>query len=238
MRSDRARYGLRWPRPRGSFGPVRAHAPWPSCEGRAPRAPGLKAPVGPAMLSVASTRTRPKSSNAPARARIITAPGEKCGLAKVSGSSDLTGRAAAVRARGVPRETAGTPGCRRWRPVCATGGAGPGTRRKEAPAAAPDGPGTILAIRPRILRQYAPSGCCYLPVADGDRNGAPRGADGGSREHHNDRAEGFDDDRTLTANGTGRTGTRRDARGAGHEALGRGAAKTRREDAPEEEGQP
>ena len=50
--------------------------------------------------------------------------------------------------------------------------------------------------------------------------GAPRGADGGSREHHNDRAEDFDDDRTLTANGTGRTGRRagtgRDApRGAG-----------------------
>ena len=57
---DRADCGLRWPRPRGSFGPVRARAP---------------STVVPAMLSVASTRTGPKSS------AIITAPGEKCGLA-------------------------------------------------------------------------------------------------------------------------------------------------------------
>ena len=56
---DRADCGLRWPRPRGSFGPVRARAP---------------STVVPAMLSVASTRTGPKSS------AIITAPGEKCGL--------------------------------------------------------------------------------------------------------------------------------------------------------------
>ena len=55
----RADCGLRWPRPRGSFGPVRAHAP---------------STVVPAMLSVPSTRTGPKSS------AIITAPGEKCGL--------------------------------------------------------------------------------------------------------------------------------------------------------------
>ena len=66
---DRADCGLRWPRPpalragdpRGSFGPVRARAP---------------STVVPAMLSVASTRTGPKSS------AIITAPGEKCGLAR------------------------------------------------------------------------------------------------------------------------------------------------------------
>ena len=65
---DRADCGLRWPRPpalragdpRGSFGPVRARAP---------------STVVPAMLSVASTRTGPKSS------ATITAPGEKCGLA-------------------------------------------------------------------------------------------------------------------------------------------------------------
>ena len=57
--NDRAGCRLRWPCPRGSFGPVRAHAP---------------STVGPAMLSVASTRTGPKSS------AIITAPGEKCGL--------------------------------------------------------------------------------------------------------------------------------------------------------------
>ena len=50
---------LRWPRPRGSPGPVRAHAP---------------SNVGPAMLSVASTRTGPGSS------AIIAARGEKCGL--------------------------------------------------------------------------------------------------------------------------------------------------------------
>ena len=58
--NDRAGCRLRWPCPRGSFGPVHAHAP---------------STVGPAMLSVASTRTGPKSS------AIITAPGEKCGLA-------------------------------------------------------------------------------------------------------------------------------------------------------------
>ena len=58
--NDRAGCRLRWPCPRGSFGPVRAHAP---------------STVGPAMLSVASTRTGPNSS------AIITAPGEKCGLA-------------------------------------------------------------------------------------------------------------------------------------------------------------
>ena len=63
---DRADCGLRWPRPRGSFGPVRAHAP---------------STVVPAMLSVASTRTEPKSS------AIITAPGEKCGLAKTLAAS-------------------------------------------------------------------------------------------------------------------------------------------------------
>ena len=56
--AGRALAGL--PRPRGSFGPVRARAP---------------STVVPAMLSVASTRTGPKSS------AIITAPGEKCGLA-------------------------------------------------------------------------------------------------------------------------------------------------------------
>ena len=60
---DRADGGLRWPCPRGSFGPVRARAP---------------STVGPAMLSVASTRTEPKSS------AIITAPGEKCGLVQSS----------------------------------------------------------------------------------------------------------------------------------------------------------
>ena len=66
---------LRWPRPpalragdpRRSFGPVRAHA---------------TSNVVPAMLSVASTRTEPKSSNAPARARIIAATGEISGLAR------------------------------------------------------------------------------------------------------------------------------------------------------------
>ena len=57
--NDRAGCRLRWPCPRGSFGPVRAHAP---------------STVVPAMLSVASTPTGPKSS------AIITAPGEKCGL--------------------------------------------------------------------------------------------------------------------------------------------------------------
>ena len=51
---------LRWPRPRRSFGPVCAHA---------------TSTVGPAMLSVASTHTEPKSS------AIIAATGEKCGLA-------------------------------------------------------------------------------------------------------------------------------------------------------------
>ena len=57
---DRTDCGLRWPRPRGSFGPVRARAP---------------STVVPATLSVASTRTGPKSS------AIISTPGEKCGLA-------------------------------------------------------------------------------------------------------------------------------------------------------------
>ena len=50
---------LRWPRPRRSFGSVCAHA---------------TSTVGPAMLSVASTHTEPKSS------AIIAATGEKCGL--------------------------------------------------------------------------------------------------------------------------------------------------------------
>ena len=59
---DRTDCGLRWPRPRGSFRPVRARAP---------------STVVPATLSVASTRTGPKSS------AIISAPGEKCGLATV-----------------------------------------------------------------------------------------------------------------------------------------------------------
>ena len=56
---------LRWPRPRRSFGPVCAHA---------------TSTVGPAMLSVASTHTEPKSS------AIIAATGEKCGLAGALGS--------------------------------------------------------------------------------------------------------------------------------------------------------
>ena len=62
---------LRWPRPRRSFGPVRAL-----------KRVGARATstVGPLCFSVASTRTGPKSSNAPARARIIAARGEKCGL--------------------------------------------------------------------------------------------------------------------------------------------------------------
>ena len=51
---------LRWPRPRRSFGPVCAHA---------------TSNVVPAMLSVASTHTEPKSS------AIIAATGEKSGLA-------------------------------------------------------------------------------------------------------------------------------------------------------------
>ena len=67
---DRADCGLRWPRPRGSFGPVRAHAP---------------STVVPAMLSVASTRTEPKSS------AIITAPGEKCGLATIWAGTKIGG---------------------------------------------------------------------------------------------------------------------------------------------------
>ena len=50
---------LRWPRPRRSFGPVRARA---------------TSTVGPLCFSVASTRTGPKSS------AIIAARGEKCGL--------------------------------------------------------------------------------------------------------------------------------------------------------------
>ena len=56
-----------------THGPVRARAP---------------STIGPAMLSVPSARseervrTEPKSSAAPVRARIITAPGEKCGLAR------------------------------------------------------------------------------------------------------------------------------------------------------------
>ena len=67
---DRADCGLRWPRPRGSFGPVYTRA-----RARA-RAPST---VVPAMLSVGErdasvVRTGPKSS------AIITAPGEKCGL--------------------------------------------------------------------------------------------------------------------------------------------------------------
>ena len=49
----------RWPRPRRSFRPVRARAP---------------SNLGPTRLSVASTRTEPKSS------AIIAAPGKKCGL--------------------------------------------------------------------------------------------------------------------------------------------------------------
>ena len=69
---DRADCGLRWPRPRGSFGPVRAHAP---------------STVVPAMLSVASTRTEPKSS------AIITAPGEKCGLGLGVRAAAATSRA-------------------------------------------------------------------------------------------------------------------------------------------------
>ena len=52
--------GLRWPRPRRSFGPVCAHA---------------TSNVVPAMLSVTSTHTEPKSS------AIIAATGEICGLA-------------------------------------------------------------------------------------------------------------------------------------------------------------
>ena len=55
----------RWPRPRRVFGPVCAHA---------------TSNVVPAMLSVASTHTEPKSSIAPARG-IIAATGEKSGLA-------------------------------------------------------------------------------------------------------------------------------------------------------------
>ena len=68
----------RWPRPRRSLRPARAHAPWSSCEGQAPRAPRLKAPLGPTRLSVASTRTGRKSS------AIIAAPGAICGLARIS----------------------------------------------------------------------------------------------------------------------------------------------------------
>jgi hypothetical protein len=70
---DLSDHRLRWPRlcracaapSHRSFGPVCAHA---------------TSTVGPAMLSVASTHTEPKSSIAPARARIIAATGEKSGL--------------------------------------------------------------------------------------------------------------------------------------------------------------
>ncbi len=69
--NDRAGCRLRWPCPRGSFGPVytravRAHAP---------------STVDHAMLSVASTRTCPCVHGAKSSA-IITAPGEKCRLAR------------------------------------------------------------------------------------------------------------------------------------------------------------
>ena len=69
---DRADCGLRWPRPRGSFGPVYTQAC--ACA-HAPSTVVPRAASGAPMLSVASTRTGPKSS------AIITAPGEKCGLA-------------------------------------------------------------------------------------------------------------------------------------------------------------
>ena len=70
---DRADCGLRWPRPpalragdpRGSFGPVRARAP---------------STVVPAMLSVASARSKERVRTGPKSSAIITAPGEKCGL--------------------------------------------------------------------------------------------------------------------------------------------------------------
>ena len=72
---DRADCGLRWPRPpalragdpRGSFGPVRARAP---------------STVVPAMLSVASARSKERVRTGPKSSAIITAPGEKCGLAR------------------------------------------------------------------------------------------------------------------------------------------------------------
>ena len=83
---------LRWPRPpalragdpRRSFGPVRAHA---------------TSTVVPAMLSVAGTRTGPKSSNAPARARIIAAPGEKSGLVATHPATDAALRYRKTRCR-------------------------------------------------------------------------------------------------------------------------------------------
>ena len=53
-----------------------------ACEGQAPRAPRLKAPGRERVLK--HVHTEPKSSIAPARARIIAATGEKCGLAGAS----------------------------------------------------------------------------------------------------------------------------------------------------------
>ena len=73
--NDRAGCRLRWPCPRGSFGPVYTRAVYT----RAVRA-HAPSTVGPAMLSVASTRTCPLCTTGPKSSAIITAPGEKCGL--------------------------------------------------------------------------------------------------------------------------------------------------------------
>ena len=82
---DRADCGLRWPRPRRSFGPVYtraracARAPSSGAFSRGARGACPSQDWSPAMLSVGErdatvVRTEPKSS------AIITAPGEKCGL--------------------------------------------------------------------------------------------------------------------------------------------------------------
>ena len=73
--NDHADCRLRWPCPRGSFGPVYTRAVYT----RAVRA-HAPSTVGPAMLSVASTRTCPLCTTGPKSSAIITAPGEKCGL--------------------------------------------------------------------------------------------------------------------------------------------------------------
>ena len=70
---DRANCGLRWPRPRGSFGPVYTQA---CARARAPSTVVPRAACGAPMLSVASTRTPPLREG-PKSSAIITAPDEK-----------------------------------------------------------------------------------------------------------------------------------------------------------------